>query len=46
LTVSEIRALMRMYGLKDQEAANVNCIKMRFIIFTLPQIFLGLTNEG
>jgi hypothetical protein len=51
LTGSEIRALRRMYGLKDLEeeekdAANVNCIKMRFIIFILPQVFLGLSNEG
>jgi hypothetical protein len=40
LTVSEIKVLMRMFGLKDQkeEAAITNCINMRFMIFTLHEI--------
>jgi hypothetical protein len=42
---------MRMFGLKgreeeqEKEAANTNSINMRFTIFTLHQILLGLSNE-
>jgi hypothetical protein len=39
LAVSEIRVLMRMFGLKDQDeeedSANTNCTNTRFMIFTL-----------